>query len=94
MKNLKTFEEFLNESKNITEEDLNEFLKVDYNKIQNFLKDLKHEIKNPKLVTTINNFISAAIADPYSNYRDIMSNLEHYFGKEKEVMALVKKHVN
>lgn len=91
MKNLKTFEEFVNESK---EAELNEFLRKDALKVDKFLSDLKKKVRDSRLIDDIKTSISMIIIDPYTTYEDLMKELIGRYKKNQEVVALAQQHIN
>lgn len=79
MKNIPTFEEYLNES------EVNELLKVDMAKVEKFVDELVSKIKNGKLASEIRKFAALQKIDPYSNVNTIIGNIKWKFEKEPEL---------
>jgi len=88
MKNIPTYNEWLAEA------ELNEFLKTDMKKIENFLKELTRKVKDNKVVNDIKGQINMMVIDPYTTYREVMSNILHAYRGNKEVMQLATQHIN
>jgi hypothetical protein len=86
MKNLPTYDKWINEEK------MNEFLKIDMKKVENFLADLKTKIKDSSTVNSIQRFVRMNTLDPYSNFNEIISLLSAQYSKNREVMAVIKNH--
>lgn len=82
MKYVKTFEDFINESSN---EEVNELLKVDMAKIEDFVDKLVSKIKNGKLAKEIRNFAALQKIDPSANFSEIIGNIKWKFGEEPEL---------
>ena len=82
MKYVKTFEDFINESSN---EEVNELLKVDMAKIEDFVDKLVSKIKNGKLAKEIRNFAALQKIDPSANFSEIVGNIKWKFGQEPEL---------
>jgi hypothetical protein len=84
MKNLPTFEEFVNES------EVNELLKLDSQKLDDFLKRISTKIKDSTLLSDIKDFIAMQKIDPYQSYSHVLSNMLIHFRNEKPLLQLIK----
>ena len=84
MKNLPTFEEFVNES------EVNELLKIDSQKLDDFLKRISTKIKDSTLLSDINDFIAIQKIDPYQSYSHVLSDMLIRFRNEKPLLQLIK----
>jgi len=91
MKHIHTFESFLNEQLNeesrnsANESELNELLKVDMAKVEDFVDKLLSKIKNSKLASEIRKFAAMQKIDPSSNFVEIIDNIKWKFGQEPEL---------
>ena len=83
MKNLPTFEEFVNES------EVNELLKIDSQKLDDFLKRISIKIKDSSLLSDIKDFISMQKIDPYQTYGRVLSDMLIRFRNEKPLLQLI-----
>ena len=84
MKNLPTFEEFVNES------EVNELLKIDSQKLDDFLKRISTKIKDSTLLSDIKDFIAIQKIDPYQSYSHVLSDMLIRFRSEKPLLQLIK----
>jgi len=84
MKHIKSYDQFIHEGK------VNEILRVDSKKLENFMKMIAKKITDSKLVTDVKQFIATRAIDPYNNFEDIMHQIEHQFSKDKTLLSLVK----
>jgi hypothetical protein len=86
MKYMQTFESFLNESREIeNHSEVNELLKVDMAKVEDFVDKLVSKIKNGKLANEIRKFAALQKIDPSANFSEIVGNIKWKFGQEPEL---------
>jgi hypothetical protein len=67
------------------EAEVNELLKVEMAKVEEFVDKLLSKIKNSKLATEIRKFAALQKIDPSSNYSEIIDNIKWKFGREPEL---------
>jgi hypothetical protein len=84
MRHLPTFEEFINES------EVNELLKIDSQKLDDFLKRISSKIKDSRLLSDIKDFIAMQKIDPYQSYSRVLSDMLIRFRNEKPLLQLIK----
>ena len=91
MKHIHTFESFLNEQRNeeirnsANDSEVNELLKVDMAKVEEFVDNLVAKIKNSKLASEIRKFAAMQKIDPSANFVEIIDNIKWKFGREPEL---------
>jgi len=66
-------------------ESVNELLKVDMAKIEDFVDKLVSKIKNGKLASEIRKFAALQKIDPSANFSEIVGNIKWKFGQEPEL---------
>jgi hypothetical protein len=67
------------------EAEVNELLKVEMAKVEEFVDKLLSKIKNSKLASEIRKFTALQKIDPSSNYAEIVDNIKWKFGREPEL---------
>jgi hypothetical protein len=67
------------------EEEVNELLKIEMAKVEEFVDKLLSKIKNGKLATEIRKFAALQKIDPSANSTEIIDNIKWKFGQEPEL---------
>lgn len=71
----------------LTEAEVNELLKVDMAKVEDFVDNLVAKIKNSKLASEIRKFAAMQKIDPSANFVEIIDNIKWKFGSEPELRS-------
>ena len=71
----------------LTEAEVNELLKVDMAKVEEFVDNLVAKIKNSKLASEIRKFAAMQKIDPHANFVEIIDNIKWKFGQEPELRS-------
>jgi len=86
MKNLQTYHDWQ------TDNEVNEFLKIENKKIESFLKDIKSKVKDSRLIKSIEDTVNMAIVDPYNNFSKIMRDLKITYRNNNEVLSVINQY--
>jgi len=66
-----------------------EMLRVDADKIKDFVKDLASKVKDSKLISDIQEFVSMQVIDPYATYRGILQSIAWKYKANAKVLELI-----
>jgi hypothetical protein len=78
----------------LNESEVNELLKAESKKLENFIKKLASKISDSKIVSDVKKFMSSRSIDPYNTYEDILHQIANHFDNNKNITSLIKMELH